>query len=228
MIRRALLLDTETTGLDPATSATIEVGCILYDVAAACPVTHYATLIRASANPAESTNRIPVAALVEASDPASVWPAIGKLAAKAEVIVAHNAEFDRKFVPAAIRDERPWVCSASDLAWPKSKPGASLVNVALAHDLGVAYAHRALTDCDLLARLLTRVHELGHDLSAFLERGLRPKATFAVAEKSFDEARNALAKEHSFRWDAQAREWRRTMAIEDAPTLTFAVRQVAA
>jgi hypothetical protein len=63
------------------------------------------------------------------------------------------------------------------------------------------------------------------DLEAMLARGLRPKARFTVAERGFDEARNALVKANGFTWDASRREWSRTMAIEDAEALPFRVER---
>jgi hypothetical protein len=73
--------------------------------------------------------------------------------------------------------------------------------------------------------LFTRTKELGCDLVAMLRRGLRPKGRFVVAERGFDEARNAMVKAAGFTWDAGRREWSRTMAIEDAEALPFRVER---
>ena len=225
-MRRILILDTETTGLDPKVDSTIEVGCILYSVEHAAPLEYFASLIHAETNAAESVNRISVDMLRDAPQGDDVWPRLFKLAARADAIVAHNATFDRGFVPAMFRDLRPWICSKDDLRWPKqTKEGASLVSLILEHDLGICMAHRALADCDMLARLFTRAAELGADLSAMLERGMRPKAEFA-ALVSYDD--RALASTAGFRWNQPGREkqWTRTMAIEDAAALPFQTRRL--
>jgi DNA polymerase-3 subunit epsilon len=99
----------------------------------------------------------------------------------------------------------------------------SLVPLALAHDLGVAVAHRALADCDLIARLLTRCRELGHDIDAMLTRGLRPKVTL-MACVSFDD--RELAKVAGFHWHAPRKQWLRRMVEADA-AFDFPVRVVA-
>ena len=44
--RRALLLDTETTGLDPSKDVIIEVACILYDLAIGSPIASFSALAR--------------------------------------------------------------------------------------------------------------------------------------------------------------------------------------
>jgi len=220
-LARVLIIDCETTGLDPKVDRCIEVAATLFDVRSASPIASFASLVRADANASEAVNRIPVAVLVDAPEPARVWGSVAELAARADAIVAHRADFDRSFVPAEIGDARPWICSKFDLAWPRAtRPGGSLVPLALEHGLGVAHAHRAMADVDTLSRLFARVAELGVDLAAFLARGLRPKAEFeALAARD----QNELLKEHGFRWEKESERWLRTMAIEDAVALPFKV-----
>lgn len=58
------------------------------------------------------------------------WSVVLTMARQCEVILAHNAEFDRGFVPDELR-AMEWICTKSDVAWPKqTKLGASLVNLA--------------------------------------------------------------------------------------------------
>lgn len=215
-MRTVLILDTETTGLGPD-AAVIEVGAILYSVEHATVLRAFSSLIRADSNAAEAVNRIPAAALVDALDPAAVWSEVSVMALhwKVEAILAHNAAFDRSFTPpdSALLDFS-WICTKSDLTWPKqTRPESSLVPLALDHDLGVAVAHRALADCDLIARLLMRCAELGHDVAAMLARGLRPKVTL-MACVSYDDREKAKAA--GFRWDAPTKRWLRRMVEEDA------------
>lgn len=222
-MRKVLILDTETTGLDPATSVAIEVACIVFDVINGCAIESYATLIHhdIDENPAYAVNKIPIEAIRGGSEPDLVWDRVEHLAIKCDAIIAHNAEFDRGFVPELLV---PWICSKNDLVWPRChKPGSSLVNTALDHGLGVAHAHRAMADCELLSRLFTRLHDEGVDLATFLSRGLRPKAPFR-ALVSFEE--NSKAKAAGFRWEPVSKRWLKTMAIEDAEALPFSVVEV--
>lgn len=225
-MKRIALLDTETSGLEPAADRVIEVAVVLYSIEHATVIESFASLIAAPGNPCEAINRIPPAALAEAPPEAIVWARAAALIEQAEVIVAHHAAFDQAFVPAPLPTLRPWVCSKEDLRWPKqTKENPSLVALALEHDLGVATAHRALADCELLARLFTRARELGADLDAMLARGLRPKAEF-VSLAPFEV--KDVVKAHGFTWFPDRKEWRRRMAIEDAAALPFRVRQAAA
>ena len=184
----------------------------------------YASLLYAESNPAEAINGIPVGLLNESPPAERVWKRVFGLASRCDAVVAHNAEFDMRFVPHGATARTPWICSCYDLLWPKApKPGASLVTLALSHGLGVSHAHRAMVDCEILSRLFTRIHEMGTDLRAFFERGLRPKATFQ-ALVPFD--RKDEAKNEGFSWDGASKRWLRTMAIEDATALGFSVRRI--
>lgn len=222
-MRRVVLLDCETDGIEE-TATCIEVAVVLYSLPHASPVRSYASLIRASGNAAESCNGIPPGALLDAPPAERVWGAVKRFAADADAFVCHNAAFDSRFITPDVSHGKPFICSMDDLQWPRAeRPGEGLVKLALAHGLGVAAAHRALTDCDLLARLLTRVHEMGVDLEPFLARGLRPKATFQaiVPYERKDDAKAA-----GFKWNAETRMWTRRMAIEDTASLPFRVARV--
>lgn len=223
-MKNILLLDTETTGTDEH-AVCIEVAVALYSVEHAAVTRSYSSLIHHGVNEAEHVNRIPVGLLASAPAAPIVWTGVARFAAQADAIVAYGAEFDRRFVPAETAQGRPFICAMDDLAWPRADKRMTLTALALAHDVGVASAHRAFADVDLLARLFTRVKDMGCDLEAMLRRGLRPKARYVVADRAFDEARNALVKTHGFSWDPLMRQWSRSMAIEDAEALPFAVKR---
>jgi DNA polymerase III subunit epsilon len=219
-MNNVLIIDTETTGLDPAKDKCIEVAAIVYSLEHATVIESYSSLLPADNNPCEALNRIPSAALQLASFPSDVWSRILVMASdNCSAILAHNADFDRGFVCDQLRNGLPWICTKDDIMWPEqSRPGLSLVALALDHGLGVADAHRAMSDCQLIARLLTRAQELGMHLDAMLARGLRPKATMVAVVPYLErhKARNA-----GFHWNEEDRQWQRKMAVEDATLLPF-------
>jgi DNA polymerase-3 subunit epsilon len=221
-VRFAAILDTETTGLDVATSKTIEVAVVLFDVKRAQPVASFASLIRADSNEAAYINGIPPEMLAEANEPDIVWRAVHWLIKPAQVVIAHRAEFDRQFVPDL---GRPWVCSKTDIQWPGRMRGDSLVQLALGLGLGVASAHRAMADVDTLTRILTRVAEKGVDLEAMILHAMRPKALF-YAMVPYE--KRQVAKDHGFLWNESkhGKNWYRHMPPEDTKDLPFPVRQV--
>lgn len=227
MIRRALIIDTETTGLDPKADDVVEIGAILYSVEHRTSLIQFSTLQYASSNAAESINRISVAALADIEEryPLQLNDVLPPLLADADVIVAHNASFDRGWF-AGEWHGKPWLCTKDDFMWPmQTKPGMSLINLALAHGIGVSSAHRALTDCQLIAALFDRMDLFGLDLEAMFAHAMRPKALFQ-AMVSFDDRQ--LAKDAGFEWRAESKQWVRRMAIEDAAALPFRTRQLEA
>jgi DNA polymerase-3 subunit epsilon len=226
-MRRALIFDSETTGTDSSVDRIIEVGACLYDLEIGCPIESYASLLRADSNPAERINGIPASALVDARHAIDVWRRVLELAELSDVIVAHNAEFDRSFVRAAgiaSVTDRLWVCTRSDFVWDGGGDGGGrkLVEIALALGLGVASAHRALTDVDLMARIFTRLHERGVSLPDLFKKAVRPKKRF-VAMVSFE--MKHLAKEAGFAWSPDRKEWWRMMPPDDVEALGFRVVQ---
>lgn len=211
------LVDTETTGTDPKKDAVIEASWALVQVSTAKVLEIHSRCFRAIANPAEAINGIPVALLEEGDEPEPVV-----LDSRVTAVVAHNADFDRQwgvFRPL----ELPWL-DTRDWRWPKASADSKLVEIALAHGVGVASAHRAYTDVLLMAALLERVHETV-PLAEQLEYARRPRQLFE-AIVSFEE--KDRAKSAGFKWEPDRRRWVRRMLAEDVAKLGFRTRAVAA
>lgn len=214
----ALLLDTETTDVDPKTGAIcIEVAVCLYNIRLGAPIASYASLIHgATENPAQEINGIHVDALVDAPPADRVWGMVAAFAKKAQVAVAYNADFDQKFTPDL---GLPWACAMNDFQYPGSRKSRSLVALALSLGLGIGHVHRAAADVDLMARVFTRLAERGLSLPAMFLHALRPKALF-VSLAPFDQ--KDAVKEAGFVWDELVpKQWARKMPYEDAAELPF-------
>lgn len=236
-MKTILILDTETTGLGrfavpPQEDRIVEIGLVLWSVEHSCIISTWSDLVVGPDNAAEAINHIPAKSLGRGTTLESAMMTLVDYAQRADLVIAHRAEFDHAFVGDLDRgdlsDPRiiPWCCSKFDITWPLSKPGDGLAYVAIAHGVPVVATHRALTDCLLLARCFERCAELGHSVPDMLAKALRPRALFEVADKSFDTARNALARENGFSWNAPMKRWERKMAREDVAALPFKVREV--
>lgn len=225
-----ILIDTETDGVDPSVNRVIEIGAILFSVKNACVISAWSELIRPDdvelnppTNAAESANRIAPQALEGGVTYAEAIASLQLLSGRADAAVAHNAVFDHGFL-GTVLDPLPWICSMDDIEWPRPGGSQALIAIALAHDVGVVQAHRALADCYILARLLERVHELRPGcLPAMLARAMRPKVLYQ-AMVSFEDKEKAKAVR--FRWEPETRRWLRRMAPEDVADLDFPVRDV--
>ena len=226
-----IITDVETGGLEAGKDPCLEVGVVVFDIPTLSTIETFSTLIYAKENGAAAINRIPVDLLERGRLPSNAWQIVEKIVDRYShdaCFVAHRASFDRSFYPSDVAARLPWACSKYDVPWPLSKYGDGLVHVALAHGIGVLDAHRALTDCQTLARLFARVSEMGHDVSAMIERALLPRKTYR-AVVSFDE--KDKAKSLGFEWDGARKIWHRRLLVEEAANVTqwpFKLEEVAA
>ena len=221
-VRTLLIIDTETTGLDPQLDHCLEVGVILFDVPSRQLLAQQSFLLPVETNAAEAINRIPAAAT---NLPQPWRPALSYLQSlldAADVLVAHNAAFDRQWfgrghLPAT---DKPWLCSMEDMRWPaerllRSRP--SVRDLALAYEIPVWAAHRALTDCIYLAEVFRRCDEL----EQLVLRGLEPRQLMR-AQVSYDDRH--LARDAGFRWNEPVKgAWARRLSEREARDLDFPV-----
>jgi DNA polymerase-3 subunit epsilon len=216
---RILILDVETSGFDPDKDHLLEVAVVRWSVEHRAVIAAASWLLAAPGNAAEPINGIPPALLSEGIELDRVIADVHRWAKGCDLVLAHNGEFDRSWVGEI---GPPWVDSAWDLEWPRAGAGRTLVQLALAHGLAVLEAHRALSDCLLLARLLARVGEMGADVGRLLERARRPKLK-VISLAPFED--RELVKSHGFRWAPHPlKEWWRMMPLEDVAGLPFRCR----
>jgi len=220
-----LILDTETTGLDNENDDCLEVGSILFNVKSRSVLAQQSFLLPVDINNAEKINNIP-AEITRLPQPLSeAIKYFESLVRVSDVIVAHNAEFDKKWfgLNKLPQIEKQWICSMDDITWPadrqlKTRP--SVRDLALAYGVPVWNAHRALTDCIYLSEVFKRCSEL----EKLLIRALEPKVLLR-AEISYEERH--LAKKAGFRWnDAIKGAWSRKMSHRDMQKLEFPVHEV--
>lgn len=165
-VRLGLMVDVETTGLDPQRDEIIELAMtpFTYGLDGAVfsveegfqglrqpsdPITPEITAITGITNDMVAGQVI---------DPA----AVARFAAPASLVIAHNAAFDRRFLErfSDVFSTKPWACSFSQIDWAtEGFEGAKLAYLAQA--AGFFYdRHRAMSDClatiELLAMRLPR------------------------------------------------------------------------
>ena len=221
-VRSLLILDTETTGLNPDQGQCLEVGAILFDVPSRSILIQQSFLLPVESNLAEPINQIP-ASVTRISQP---WkPALmlfRELITTCDVVVAHNAAFDRPWFgrPPLPPVNRPWLCSMEEIPWPterqlRARP--SIRDLALAYGVPVWSAHRALTDCTYLAEVFRRCD----DLEQRILLGLEPRCLMQ-AQVSYDNRH--LARDAGFCWNDPIRgAWTRRLSDRETLALRFPV-----
>ena len=220
-----LLLDLETTGLNPERDHCIELAAVLFSVPLRTTLSQVSTLFPVEANQAERINGIPAAASRCRQPWQQALELFVAMAGRADIAVAHNVAFDRIWFgqPPLPSLPLPWVCTCDDMVWPlrlNLKPKPSLRDLALAHGIPVWAAHRAFTDCTYLAQILSRCT----DLEGLLLEARQPKHLYK-AKVSYEQRH--LAKAAGFHWNSLvAGAWARRLSDAQRERLSFAVELV--
>jgi len=209
-----LIIDLETTGLNPETDSPIELGAILYSISERCTIQQISTLFPVVENPAENINRISAKASQTVRNTELVMTLFQKWVNMSDYLVAHNVEFDRKWFGKGILPviNKPWLCTYDDFIWPNNPKPTSLVNTALNHGIGVNQAHRALTDCQLIALLFDRIPNLLDLVDQAVKRSIEPKIS-VIANVSYDDRQQA--KDRGFRFDWDNKKWVKKIRLSE-------------
>ncbi len=219
-LRKGVYLDVETTGTAPHDRIT-ELALLVFHYDDSGRVARVSQAFDALEDPGR---RIPaeVVALTGITDDMVRGKRIddGEVEAivrGAEIVVAHNAGFDRYYVESRFPFFRdlPWACSVNDVDWAAAGfRSRRLEQLALAR--GYFYqAHRAIHDCHVALGLLgDPLFDGGPTaLSDLLARSSRETVRL-WAERSPFEKKDEL-KARYYRWNGQAKVWWRDLPADD-------------
>lgn len=213
-VQCVLVLDTETTGLDHSRDKIIELALLRVHVDTATglpvgevevydgledpgiPISPEVQTITGISNDMVKGQRLDEAR-------------IAKMLEGADLVIAHNAGFDRPFCEARIPAfmQLPWGCSFADIDWKKEGQGSAKLEY-LAMEKGWFYdAHRAEMDCHaLLAVLGDILPSSGRTgLATIIEASRRPAFRLQATRAPF-EAKDLL-KARAYRWNAEQKVW---------------------
>ncbi|MGM4877658.1 3'-5' exonuclease [Bradyrhizobium sp. 956_D2_N1_5] len=215
--KTAILLDTETTGLDHRKDEIIELGMVKFDYLPdgriTCVKDTFSAFNEPSAPiPPEITALTGITADMVAGhkiDEAAVTTFVDD----AVIVVAHNSGFDRKFAERywPIFERKAWGCSATEVDWRKhgfegSRLGYLLNGAGFFHQ-----AHRAVDDCHALLEILAlELSTTGAPALASLLEQARKKTMRIWADQSPFDLKDVL-KRRGYRWsdgsDGRPRSW---------------------
>jgi DNA polymerase-3 subunit epsilon len=221
--RRVLVLDTETTGLDQRSEQIIELAMLAVDVdvETGLPVGR----VEIYEDFEDPGKPIPPAIVqITGIDSAMVQGhrlnevRISEMVARADLIVAHNAGFDRPFVEARLPVfvGKSWACSFADIDWKAQGTGSAKLEF-LAHESGWFYdAHRAQVDCHALLQVLARPlpKEPQTGLACLMAAAHNTRYKLRAVGAPFDSKDKLKAR--GYRWDAEGRVWSTTLPSQEA------------
>ena len=212
-----VIVDLETTGLDPLKDQVVEVGLIEFAVSP-----DSAGGLRAGMTGGYSALQDPgrplppeVAKLTGLSDDLLVgqsvdWAVVRETLSRASVVIAHNAAFDRAFL-----ERRPeldgikphWACSVKHINWRQHGFKTRALNyLAADHGFVNPFAHRALFDCATTFRLVAPY------LEELIRRSYLGEYLVSATGAAFET--KDILRINGYRWNPEARVWAKNL-LED-------------
>jgi len=228
-LARGVVVDTETTGLNPGQDAIIELGMVLFDFDPESGVVYRVLNVFDQLEdpgfpiPPESTevhgitNEMVAGKRIDDSKVADILDGVS-------LVVAHNAKFDRVFMERRwpMFESLPWGCSLSQVDWSGEGLGSAKLDY-IAYQYGFFYdAHRAEVDCLALLEILQKkLPKSGGLILKSILNCLGQKSYTVYAIGSPFETKDIL-KARSYRWNADKKCWHITVSGDEAITAEVA------
>lgn len=223
VLARGVVVDTETTGVDPDKDAIIELGMVLFEFD---PVTGAAYRVLGAFDqledpgfpvPAESTAVHGITDEMVKGRRIDDEGVAGFLAG-VSLVIAHNAKFDRVFLEKRLPlfELLPWGCSYAQVDWRAEGIGSAKLDY-IAYQYGFFYeAHRAEGDCYALLEILQQpLPKSGGLVLESILSSLSQKSYQIFATGASFDAKDSL-KARGYRWDAVKKCWHTTVSGDDA------------
>lgn len=216
-VRTAILLDTETTGLDQARDEIIELGMVKFDYSADGRIVGVRDIFSAFNEPsvpisAETTALTGITGEMVAGhriDDAAVTAFVDD----SVITIAHNSSFDRKFAERywPVFEHKAWGCSMSEIDWRKHGFAGSQLGYLLNGAGYFHHAHRAVDDCHALLEVLAfELPTTGSPALALLLETARKSTLRVWAEQTAFDLKDSL-KRRGYRWndgsDGRPKSW---------------------
>ncbi len=221
-VSQAVVLDTETTGLDPATDKVIELAVVKFEYSRATgevgrvlgvydgleepgiPIPPESTAVHGITDEMVRGRRLDESAIE------AVLDGVG-------IVIAHNAGFDRPFMERRLPGfaSLAWGCSLREVPWESVGIGSAKLEY-LAYRYGFFFdAHRAEIDCRALLEVLRQPFgETGETALKVLLASAREPSLRIWAIGSPFETKDVL-KARGYRWESEKRVWYRDLGAAD-------------
>ncbi|HEX7243628.1 MAG TPA: 3'-5' exonuclease [Longimicrobiaceae bacterium] len=207
--RRALYVDVETTGLDPARDAIIQLCAAPFDYAPSDGrIFNVGEAVVCYEDPGRPIP-LEITALTGITDEVVAGKRLDEervnaLLATTSLVIAHNARFDRPFLERRISlfQDRPWACSRAEVPWEAHGIGSTKLEFILFKLAGEVFeGHRADEDSFAGIHILATPLPSGERPMALLLESCHRRTARIWALDSAYEHRRAL-KARGYRWSS--------------------------
>lgn len=222
-VRAGVALDTETTGLNRRGDAIIEIGLRAFrfnkttgDLLA---LGESYSGLEDPGRPLSDEVKILTGLRTEDLRGKKIdWIAVDRMLGAADIILAHNAGFDRPFVEkkSEAAREKPWGCSQKQIDWTMKGFGSSKLELLSIYHGFFTDAHRALSDVDALLHLLSMqdTQTARPYLNELLITARRPMVRVFAVNSPFES--KDLLKDRGYSWDLEKKVWSKSIYKESA------------
>ncbi len=220
-----IILDTETTGLDPRTDQVIELAMLAFEYDGRDQACRVVDRFQSFADPGrpilpEITHLTGITDEMVAEQSIDL-EVVKRLLEPAVIVIAHNAAFDRQFAERLHPNfaNKGWACSLAEIPWAGAGIGSAKLDY-LAMCFGMFHdGHRAIADCETLLEILAQPFPTTQEptLKVLLDAARQPTYRVWALDSPFD-LKDQL-KTRGYRWndgsDGNPKAWHRDVPEAD-------------
>ena len=138
------------------------------------------------------------------------WKQVDIIIKDVDIIVAHNASFDRAFVDrySEVTPQKIWACSIQDIDW-YSKGFSNQKQELLCYWHGFYFdAHRAMNDVDALIHLMIHsYYDKNRPILELLKNAKEVIYKVRVTNFPFNEQKKDMIKSQGYKWNTKEKIW---------------------
>ena len=145
------------------------------------------------------------------------WGMVDTILKDADIVVAHNASFDRAFVEkhSSVSPTKIWACSINDINW-LGRGFSSAKQELLCYWHGFYFeAHRAMNDVDALIHLLTHPsYNIDRPVLELIENSQKPTYVIFATNFNYDPVKKDIVKANKYKWNPEEKIWYKNVTFD--------------
>ena len=146
------------------------------------------------------------------------WGMVDTILKDSDIVVAHNASFDRAFVDkhSSVSPNKIWACSINDIDW-LDRGFTSSKQELLCYWHGFYFdAHRAMNDVDALVHLLTHssYDDIDKPVLELIENSQKPTYVILATNFNYDPVKKDIVKANKYKWNPEEKIWYKNVTFD--------------